>query len=215
MRLRDVRVLLLPAHRVGVVGEAAQPRERVIDVAAAIGGLQRGVVGGDGGDADFLRPPVEVGADRVGREQHERAHAGVRVERALGVRVAAGRRAERKQRRPVAPVRPDRQSRPDDEADAVAQRVQALDAGDVAHHAKGVAVDVEPAALKARPVRDAGIDEPALEPGVAPFAVGCVDRIFAAVARVELPQQFADDGALVLLHQVPQRHVDRHAARLD
>ena len=123
-----VRVLLLPAHRVRVVGEAAQPGERVIDVAAAIGGLQRGVVGGDGGNADFLRAPVEVGADRVGREQHERAHAGVRVVRALRVRVASGCRAERKQRRPVAPVRPDRQPRPGNEPDAVAQRVQSLDA---------------------------------------------------------------------------------------
>ena len=139
----------------------------------------------------------------------------MRVERALRVRVAAGRRAEREQRRPVAPVTPDRQSRPDDEADAVAQRVQALDAGDVAHHAKGVAVDVELAAFEARPIGDTGIDEPALKARVAPLAVGREDRIFAAVARVELPQQFTDDGPLVLLHQVPQRHVDRHAAGLD
>ena len=131
------------------------------------------------------------------------------------MRVPAGRSAERKQRRPVAPVRPDRQSRPDDEPDAVAQRVQSLHARNVAHHAKGVAIDVEPAAFKARPIRDTGIDEPTLEAGVAPFTVGCVDRIFAAVARVELPQQFADNGSLVLLHQIPQRHVDRHAARLD
>src|SRR6516162_95252 len=102
--------------------------------------------------------------------------------------VSSGCRAEREQRGPVAPVRPGRQSRPDDEADAVAQRVYSCDAGDVGHHAKGVAIDVEPTTLKARPIRDAGIDEPTLKAGVAPLPVGCVDRIFAAVARVELPQ---------------------------
>src|SRR5215472_4851999 len=112
----------------------------------------------------------------------------MRVERALRMRVSSGCRAERKQRRPVAPVRSDWQSRFDDEADAVAQRVYTCDAGDVAHHAKGVAIDVQPATLKARPMRDAGIDEPALKARVAPLAVGCVDWIFAAVARVELPQ---------------------------
>src|SRR5215831_6511181 len=111
----------------------------------------------------------------------------MRVERALRMRVSSGCRAEREQRGPVAPVRPDRQSRPDDEADAVAQRVYACDAGDVAHHAKGVAIDVQSATLKARPMRDAGIDEPALKAGVAPLTIRCEDRIFAAVARVELP----------------------------
>ena len=60
-----------------------------------------------------------------------------------------------------------------------------------------------------------GADEPVLEALVAPFAVRRVDRIVVAVARIELPQQLADDGGLVLLHQIPQRHVDRHAARLD
>src|SRR6516165_5367768 len=103
------------------------------------------------------------------------------------MRVSAGCRAERKQRGPVAPVRPGRQSRPNDEADTVAQRVYSCDAGDVAHYAKGVAIDVEFATLKARPIRDAGIDEPTLKAGVAPLTIGCVDRIFAAVARVELP----------------------------
>src|SRR5215472_4880237 len=102
--------------------------------------------------------------------------------------VSSGCRAEGEQRGPVAPVRPGRQSRSNDEADAVAQRVYSCDAGDVAHHGKGDAIDVEPATLKARPVRDAGIDEPTLKAGVAPLTIGCVDRIFAAVARVELPQ---------------------------
>jgi len=111
----------------------------------------------------------------------------VRVERALRMCVSSDCRAEREQRGPVAPVRPNWQSRPDDEADAVAQRVYSRDAGDVAHHAKGVAIDVEPATLKARPITDAGIDEPTLKAGVAPLTIGCVDRIFAAVARVELP----------------------------
>src|SRR5262249_17419292 len=110
------------------------------------------------------------------------------VEQRLGMCVAPGRRAEREQAGPVAPVRPDWQSRPDDETEAVAQCMDSCDAGDVAHHAKGVAIDVEPATLKARPIRDAGIDEPTLKAGVAPLTLGCVDRIFAAVARVELPQ---------------------------
>ena len=112
---------------------------------------QRFVAGQGGGDADFLRAPIEIGADRVGREDHERAHAGVRVVQALGVRVAPGRGAERKQRRPVAPVAADRQLGADDDAEAVAQRVQLLDAGHVVHELKGVAVDVEPAAVEARP----------------------------------------------------------------
>src|SRR5262245_61184794 len=103
------------------------------------------------------------------------------------MRVSSGCRAEREQRGPVAPVRPDRQARPDDKADAVAQRVYSCDAGDVAHHAKGVTVDVEPATLKARPMTDARIDEPTLKAGVAPLPIGCEDRIFAAVAWVELP----------------------------
>ena len=79
----------------------------------------------------------------------------MRVVQALGVRVAAGGRAERKQAWAVAPVAPDRELRPHDDAEAVAQRVQALDAGDVVHHAEGVAVDVEPAAVQSRPRRDA------------------------------------------------------------
>ena len=90
-----------------------------------------------------------------------------------------------------------------------------FDPGNVVHQAEGVAVDVELAALEARPRRHAGADQPLLEARVAPLAVRRVDRIVAAVARIELPQQLADDGCLVLLHQVPQRHVDRHAARLD
>ena len=98
---------------------------------------------------------------------------------------------------------------------AVAQRVQALDPGHVVHQAEGVAVDVEPAAVQPRPCRHAGAHEPALEARVAPFAVRRVDRIVAAVARIELPQQCADDRGLVLLHQIPQRHVDRHAVGLD
>src|SRR5262245_42491289 len=112
----------------------------------------------------------------------------MRVEWTSRMCVSPGCCAEREQRGPVASVRSDWQSRFDDEADAVAQRVYTCDAGDVAHHAKGVAIDVQPATLKARPMRDAGIDEPTLKSGVAPLTIGCVDRIFAAVARVELPQ---------------------------
>src|SRR6516225_180879 len=47
------------------------------------------------------------------------------------------------------------------------------------------------------------------------FAVGRVDRIIGAVAWVKLPKQFADNSCPILLDQVPQYHVDRHAARLD
>ena len=80
---------------------------------------------------------------------------------------------------------------------------------------KASLLDVELAAFKPRPVGHTGLDEPALEPRVAKLAVGVEDWIFAAVARVKLAQQFTDDGFLVLLHQIPQRHVDRHAAGLD
>src|SRR5262249_50836444 len=134
----------------------------------------------------LLAAPVEVTSDRVGREQHKRAHARMRVEWASRMRISSGRRTERKQRGPVTSVRPDRQSRPDNESDAVTQRGYSCDAGDMAHHTEGVAVDVELTALKPRPVRDAGAHEPALEAGVAPPTLGVEDRIVAAVARIEL-----------------------------
>ena len=64
--LADIRVLVLPTHGIGVVGEAAQARECVIDVATAVVRLQRGVTGDGSGDADLLRPPVEIGPDGIG-----------------------------------------------------------------------------------------------------------------------------------------------------
>ena len=75
----------------------------------------------------------------------------IRVKQALGVRVAAGRGAERKQARPVAAVAPDRELGAHDDAETVPQRVQSFDPGHVIHQAEGVAVDVEPAALQPRP----------------------------------------------------------------
>jgi hypothetical protein len=71
--ITHVRVLLLPAHRVRVVGEATKPRERVINITTAIVGFQCGVTGGSRSNTYFLSAPVEVSSNRVGREQHERA----------------------------------------------------------------------------------------------------------------------------------------------
>ena len=51
------------------------PRQRVIDVAGGIVAHQRLVAGQGGRDSDLLRSPIEIAADRVGREDHERAHA--------------------------------------------------------------------------------------------------------------------------------------------
>ena len=59
----------------------------------------------------------------VGNSMNERMPACA-LNRALGMRVAPGRRAERKQAGAVAAVAPDRQHRAYDEPDAVAQRVQ-------------------------------------------------------------------------------------------
>ena len=143
--------------RVGVVGEAAQLRERVIDVAAAIGGHQRGIAGLGGGDADFLGAPVQIGADRVGREHHEAS--ACRRARCTGSWRGRCGRSRCRTETAIGRLRPsasDRQPRLGDEADAVAQRVQSLDAGDVVHQAKGVAVDVELAAFKPRPAVHAG-----------------------------------------------------------
>ena len=76
---------------------------------------------------------------------------------AFGVRVAAGCGAERKQ----AWADCGRQARSAAwrrtmNAEAVTQRVQALNAGHVIHQAKSITVDVEPTAFQARPSRDAG-----------------------------------------------------------
>jgi hypothetical protein len=203
----------LQGIRVG--GQPTHARQRVIDVAVSIVVLQRLVAGQGGGNADLLRSPVEVDADCVGREHHEGPHAGVRVEQALGVGVAARGGAERKQRRAIATVSPDRQLGPHDEAEAVAQRVKPLDARHVVHELEGIAGDVELAAGEARPCGDAAARKVSLEAGMAPLALDGVDRVIIAVARIESAQQLDDYGGLVLLNQMPQRQVYRHAARLD
>ena len=87
------------------------------------------------------------------------------VEQALGLRIAAGRGAERKQARPIAAVGADRNPGANDDAESVAQRVQPLDrrVGAV-HHAEGVAVELQRAGIQPRPFGDAGRDQPVLEP---------------------------------------------------
>ena len=149
-------VVVLPAFESVVVGQAAELGERVIDVARQIVVHQRLVAASRRGNADFLRSPIEIDPDRVGRKLHERAHAGVRVEQALGVRVAAGGGAERKQARPVAAVTADRNPGPHDDAEAVAQRVQAFDRRVCSiHQAEGVADQFERTGIQPRPLRDA------------------------------------------------------------
>ena len=151
-----VGMVVLPALDVGVVGQAAEHGERVIDVARQIVLRQRRIAAARRRNPDLLRSPVEIEPDLVGRKLHERAHAGVGVEQALGLRVAAGRGAERKQARPVAAVAADRNSGAHDDAEAVAQRMQSLDRRVRAvHQAECVAVQLERAGVQPRPFRDA------------------------------------------------------------
>jgi hypothetical protein len=71
--LPNVRALPFPALHVCVVSEAANQSERVVDVTIAVRFDQCTVLGKSRGDSNLLRPPIEVDADRVGRERHERA----------------------------------------------------------------------------------------------------------------------------------------------
>ena len=68
MRCRTSGLLLLPLFRIEIDRQAAQLGERVIDIAVAIVGHQRFVAGQRRGNADFLRSPVEIDADRVRAE---------------------------------------------------------------------------------------------------------------------------------------------------
>src|SRR5438132_901550 len=104
---------------------------------------------------------------------------------------------------------------PDDNTETVAESVQLLDPGEVIHHPEGVAIGVELTTCKARPGVDARLRQPLLEACVAPLTFRIVDRSVTAEARVEPPQQIPDDRSLVLLHEVPEVHVDRHPACLD
>ena len=138
------------------------------------------------------------------------------VVEALGLGVAAGRGAERKQARTIATVAADRDPVAHDHAETVAQRMQPLDRRvRVVHHAERVAGQLERARVQSRPFRDAGAHQPMREPLVAPLAIRGIDRICAALAGIKPRDQCADDRALVLLHEIPQLHVDRHAASLN
>src|SRR5580700_10890623 len=119
----------------------------MIDIATTVSLHQGGIARQCGGYPDLLRSPVEVDANRVTGKNHERPHTRVRIVRALGMRIAAGCRAERKQRWTITSVAPDRQSGFNDEAETVAKRMQPLDAWFVVHHAEGVAGDIELSAV--------------------------------------------------------------------
>jgi hypothetical protein len=136
------------------------------------------------------------------------------IEQALAVGIPAGRRPERKKAWSVPAVTPNRKFRLHDDVQAVAQGMELPDTWHVIHKPEGVAVGVKLPAVQSRPRGYTGAHEPTLEPRVAPGALGRVDRRVGAIARIE-PQQMVDDGRLVLLNCMPQRHVDRHAARLD
>ena len=143
----------LPAFGV-LIGEAAHLRQRVIDVAGQIVLRQLLIAAARRGNADFLGSPVEIKPDLVGRKLHERAHRGVGVEQALGLGIAPGRGAERKQARAIAAIGADRDPGADDDAETVAQRMQPLDrrVGAV-HHPEGVAVELQRAGIQPRPIR--------------------------------------------------------------
>jgi hypothetical protein len=101
----------------------------VIHVAVAVSVHQRGVAGQCSGNTDLLRTPVEIDADRIGRKDHKRAHAGVGVVEAFAVCIAPGGGAKREQARPVSTIAADWQFGPHDDTEAIPERVQALDSG--------------------------------------------------------------------------------------
>src|SRR6516164_746830 len=129
--------------------------------------------------------------------------------------IAPGGSAKRKQRRPVARIPPDRQPGAHDDPETVAQGVQLLDSRDVCHQAEGVAADVKSAGIQPRPGWHSLADQPGFKPLVAPFPFGCVNRTFITIAWIESAQQLTDNCCLVLLHLIPQRQIEKHAARLN
>jgi hypothetical protein len=109
-------IVRFPSNGVRVIGQAAQEGKGVIDVAALVRSPQRLILEPGGGDSNLLRSPVEIKAGRLFGPQHEAAHSSVSIVRAASVGIAAGRGAERKQRRAIAAIRPDRKSGVIDEA---------------------------------------------------------------------------------------------------
>ena len=81
--------------------------------------------------------------------------------------------------------------------------------------AEGVTIDVEPTAIQSWPCHHTDAREPTLKSRVTPFTIRRVDRIVGAVARIKFLQEVADDRRLILLHRIPQRHIDRHTASLN
>ena len=215
-----VRTFVLPPLDVGVVGQAAHQRERVVDVAGQVIFHQHGVAAARRRHADLLRSPVEINSDLVARKLDEGTHRGMRVEQALAVRVASGCRAEWKQARTIAAVAANRNSIPHQNSDGIAQRLQSFE-GQMqllvgrmcaCHHAEGITVQLQRAGRQMRPLPDASPVQPVNETFCAPRAVRVVDWLVVAVARIVLRQQRGQDAVLVLLRQIPQRHVHRNTA---
>jgi hypothetical protein len=83
------------------------------------------------------------------------------------------------------------------------------------HQAKRIAAFVEDAAFEMWPSIDATTNEPTLEAFLTPMSVEIINRIRVAEAWIKLAQQFPNHSDLIFLHQIPQRHIDRYATRLD
>ena len=131
------------------------------------------------------------------------------------MRVTTGSRTERKQARAIATIAANRKLRPHNDAEAVAQSMQLLNARKPVHETKSIARDIECTTLQPGPCRNAGTYQPTFEASIAPLTIWRVDRLVAAIARIELLQQRDDNCCLVFLHKVPEQHVDRHTLGLD
>ena len=138
------------------------------------------------------------------------------LKRDLGLCVAAGGGAERKQRWPVSAVTSDRDASPHDDAERIPQGVQALKGRVMGYIIRKASpsIWIFPDANRGQAGMPA-YGEPSFKPDVGPFASRECRLLGHRVARIETPDQRRDDGGLVLLHQIPKRHVDRHAARLN
>src|SRR5262249_9123080 len=153
-------------------------------------------------------PPIQIGHGGAGRTNHEGSYTGVSVVRALGMCVAASGCAKGEQGRAVPPVAANRQSGLSDKAHAGAPSVEALDARmHVVHEPERVRVSVELPTIETRPSMNTGAHQPLPESFVVPFAFRRVDGCIITMARIKLLKQMADNGRLVLLHQVPRRHI--------
>ena len=76
----------------------------------------------------------------------------------------------------------------DDYSEGIPKRMQPLNAWHMVHHAKGIAIQVEPSRCQTRPGGDAYAYKPSFKPSVAPISIGSINWIIAAVAWIKLSE---------------------------